>query len=117
MRRFVLAIVCMLLGLSAAAAAAEFTTKQGKVKEFHTSPKGDVDRIVLSDGAEIRFPPHIGDRVKSAVSVGDEITAKVEKHVTPKGDEHLRASTITNVKTGTQVDCTASPPEKKDEKG
>lgn len=96
---------------------AEPTTVRGEVKSFHESPKGDVDGVTLVDGAEIRFPPHVGKQVQAVVAVGDEVSAKVEKHVTPKGDEHLRAEQITNVKSGKSVDCDVPPPEKKAKPG
>jgi hypothetical protein len=104
----------LVLGLAAPSVAiAESATVRGKVKAFHESPKGEVDGITLVDGTEVRFPPHAGKSVREAIHVGDEATAEGEKHVTPKGDEHLRAERITNVKSGKSVACDAPPPEKK----
>lgn len=109
-------LTAVLIGIgliTSASEAAEPTTVRGEVKSFHESPKGDVDGVTLKDGAEIRFPPHVGKQVQAVVAIGDEVSAKVEKHVTPKGDEHLRAEQITNVKSGKSVDCDVPPPDKK----
>ncbi|MBL9080810.1 MAG: hypothetical protein JNK76_03335 [Planctomycetales bacterium] len=109
-------LTAMLVGIGLIASTvrgAEPTTVRGEVKSFHESPKGDVDGVTLADGAEIRFPPHVGKQVQAVVAVGDEVSAKVEKHVTPNGDEHLRAERITNVKSGKSVDCGIPPPDKK----
>jgi hypothetical protein len=109
-----LAIALLTLGLIASSIRAEETTTvRGKVKTLHESPKGDVDGITLVDGTHIRFPPHVGKLIRQAIQVGDEVTVEGEKHVTPKGDEHVRAERITNAKSGRSIDVDQPPPPKR----
>lgn len=109
-------LTTMFLGavfLAANAQAVESIMVRGQVKAFHESPKGDVDGVTLAGGEELHFPPHVGKQVQAVVEMGDEVRATAEMHVTPKGDEHLRAEQITNVKSGKTIECDAPPPEKK----
>ncbi len=88
----------------------EPVTIRGVVREFHQSPRGDVDGIILADGSEVRFPPHMAEKVTAAVSKADEIEVAGRKHTGPKGDTHVRSETIKNLKSGSTV--TMEPPSK-----
>jgi hypothetical protein len=49
----------------------------GTVARFLMNPPGDVDGLVLTSGEEVRFPPHIGQAVVTALGgrAGTPITA------------------------------------------
>ena len=85
---------------------------RGVVKSFHENPKGDVDGLTLEDGTEVRFPPHLGKKITEMLAKGDEAQVVGRKHTGPKGDAHVRADTIKNVKSGDMLDVKKSPPHK-----
>jgi hypothetical protein len=86
------------------------TTVRGIVKSFHESPKGDVDGLALEDGTEVRFPPHLGKQVTEIVALKDEIQIDGHKHTGPKGDTHLRADGIKNLKSDKSLAIDSPPP-------
>ncbi|MFS0757613.1 hypothetical protein ABC383_23395 [Noviherbaspirillum sp. 1P10PC] len=51
----------------------ESSTMQGAVARFLTNPDGGVDCFLTSDGAQVRFPPHMGSQVTSAIRPGDSV--------------------------------------------
>jgi hypothetical protein len=52
-------------------------TVSGTVARFLMNPPGDVDGLVLTSGEEVRFPPHLGQTVVTALGgrAGTPITA------------------------------------------
>jgi hypothetical protein len=52
-------------------------TVSGTVARFLVNPPGDVDGLVLTSGDEVRFPPHLGQMVVTALGgrTGTPITA------------------------------------------
>ncbi len=44
---------------------------KGVVKQFTLSPRGGVDGLILQDGTEVNFPPHLGTQVVFAIKPGD----------------------------------------------
>ena len=55
--------------------------------------------MMLSDGTEVHWPPHLGDRMKDFLARKDRVRVQGWLHTTPRGDDHLRAGTITNLRT------------------
>jgi hypothetical protein len=92
----------------------EAMKRSGTVTGFHENPHGDVDGIFLDDDTEVKFPPHMGDKIQNAVAIGDTIIAQGNRHVTPKGDVHLRADFITAKNTSIEIDHPKSPKPPKD---
>lgn len=83
--------------------AAETRTVTGTIVAYHTAPRGEVDGFVLDNGVEVKFPPHESDRVRSVAGTGDTIRATGDYKVTPRGDEHLQATQITNTASSASV--------------
>lgn len=106
----------LLAALASAALAADAETVRGKVKAFHENPKGDRDGLILTSGTEVRFPPHLGEKVTGAVAVGDEVRVVGESHKGPKGDTHFRATLIANDKSGAEVKIDGPPKKPRDER-
>nr|WP_277183901.1 hypothetical protein [Caballeronia sp. BR00000012568055] len=52
---------------------ASAVTLQATVSRFLTNPDGDVDGFLTSDGALVRFPPHLSTQLTSAVRRGDSV--------------------------------------------
>jgi hypothetical protein len=92
----------------------EAVTTRGVVKSFHENPKGDVDGLTLADGTEVRIPPHLGPKLAEMIAKGDEVQVEGHKHTSPKGDTHMRAHSIRNVKSDVTLDVKASPPPERD---
>jgi hypothetical protein len=44
------------------------------VARYTLTPRGDVDGLLLSDGTEVHFPPHISAQLVYAIKPGDAIT-------------------------------------------
>lgn len=54
--------------------ASQLPAIQGKVAQYSLTPRGDVDGLILSDGTEVHFPPHLGTALVFAVKPGDAVT-------------------------------------------
>lgn len=67
---------------------------KGTIAEFTTNHHGDADGLLLSDETEVKFPPHLSDRLQSIVKTGDQVEIDGRRHVTPHGDVHLHADQI-----------------------
>jgi hypothetical protein len=92
----------------------EARTVEGVVERFVTGPKGDIHGLVLSDGTEVRYPPHLAKKVTGIVARKDRVQVKGELHTGPKGDSHLNARFITNLKSGEAVALTGPKPPKEE---
>ena len=46
----------------------------GTVRTYTLTPRGDVDGLILTDGTEVKAPPHLGVQLVFAVRPGDSVT-------------------------------------------
>jgi hypothetical protein len=53
----------------------QLPTQQGKVQQFTLTPRGDIDGLILTDGTEIKTPPHLSTAMAYAIKPGDTVTA------------------------------------------
>jgi hypothetical protein len=88
----------------------ETTTKNGRVVELTTAPKGEVDGAKLSDGTTIHWPPHLEARFRKIATVGTELRAVGTTETTPKGDLLFEVQSLTNVDTNQTVAGGDGPP-------
>src|SRR6266566_8491410 len=73
---------------------------RGTVKQYTLTPRGDVDGLILSDGTEVKLPPHLTGQIVFAVRPGDAVTIRGLKALAlPLVD----AASVTNDATGTTV--------------
>lgn len=84
---------------------------KAEVARFLFNPKGDADGMILSNGLEAHFPPHLSREVLSAIQTGDAVTLYGVK---PRGSETLSCVAIETVKGGRIYD--RGPPDKKEKK-
>jgi hypothetical protein len=49
---------------------------KGTVKQYVLTPRGDVDGLLLTDGTEIKLPPHLSAQIVYAVRPGDAISIR-----------------------------------------
>jgi hypothetical protein len=75
---------------------------RGTVARYTLTPRGDVDGLLLSDGTEVHFPPHMSAQLVYAIKPGDAITVRGQKAY---GAPLIDAVAITNDASGlTAVD-------------
>ncbi len=80
---------------------------KGVVKQFTLSPRGSVDGLILQDGTEVNFPPHLGTQVVFAIKPGDAVSIRgLRALMTPLID----AASIRNEATGATVVDTGPGP-------
>jgi len=46
----------------------------GKVQQFTLSPRGEIDGLILSDGTEVKTPPHLSTSIAYSIRPGDAVT-------------------------------------------
>ncbi len=54
--------------------ASQLPSIKGKVAQYDLTPRGDVDGLILEDGTEVHFPPHLGTEIVAVVKPGDAVT-------------------------------------------
>lgn len=74
-------------------------TVQGMVSQYLMNPNGDVDGLLLTDGTQVHFPPHMSADLTQTVRPTDTISAQgVHENAI-----HFRAFTIFNTATGQSI--------------
>lgn len=53
---------------------AQLPATKGTVAQYSLTPRGDVDGLILNDGTEVHFPPHLGTQLVFLVKPGDSVT-------------------------------------------
>jgi hypothetical protein len=48
----------------------------GTLKQFLLNPHGEIDGMILKDGTEVHFPPHMSKKIEKAVATGDKIKVR-----------------------------------------
>jgi hypothetical protein len=46
------------------------------VSRYTLTPRGDVDGLILADGTEVHFPPHLSTQLVYAIKPGDAVTVR-----------------------------------------
>lgn len=78
----------------------EAMTVTATVREILSNRHGDVDGLLLSDGTEVKVPPHQGDALQELAKVGSEVRVEGRRHETPHGDIHLHADRVVSTSSG-----------------
>ena len=47
---------------------------RGQVQQLTLTPRGDIDGLILSDGTEVKTPPHLSTQLAYSVKPGDTVT-------------------------------------------
>ncbi len=53
---------------------AQLPSFSGKVQQFTLSSRGEIDGLILSDGTEVKTPPHLSTSIAYAIKPGDSVT-------------------------------------------
>jgi hypothetical protein len=56
--------------------ATQLPENKGTVKQYMLTPRGDVDGLILTDGTEIKLPPHLSAQVVFAIKPGDAVSVR-----------------------------------------
>jgi hypothetical protein len=75
-------------------ATAPVTT--GRIARFLINPNGDVDGLLLDDGAQVNFPPHLSAQLLQIARVGDNVSVQGFRGY---GAGAMHATVITNIST------------------
>lgn len=77
MRKFTMlgAILILVLGAARICSADPTPSVTGKVQQYLLTPHGEVEGLLLADGASVRFPPHEGEALAEMAKPGAEIAA------------------------------------------
>lgn len=82
---------------------------EGTVVQYLLNPRGEVDGLLLKEGAVIKFPPHLGRELTQVARPGDSVKANGHFE-TP---ESLKGHVIVNAKTGLALrEMKPAPPER-----
>jgi hypothetical protein len=80
--------------------SSQLPESHGTVRQYTLTPRGDVDGLILSDGTEVKLPPHLTGQVVFAIRPGDQVSIRgLRARAIPLID----AGSITNVATGKSV--------------
>ena len=93
------------MALAQTAPPGEPTEVKGTVLKYSLTPRGNVDGLIMTDGTEVRLPPHAQTQIVFAVRPGDAVTIQGVKTV---ANPVVTAVSLTNDATGAVVD--ARPP-------
>jgi hypothetical protein len=85
------------------AAAAPVAT--GRIAKFLMNPNGDVDGLLLGDGTQVNFPPHLSAALMQIARVGDTVSVQGFRGY---GGDAVHAAVITN--TGSAQSMVDQPP-------
>lgn len=80
--------------------SSQLPESRGIVKQYTLTPRGDVDGVILTDGTEVKLPPHLSAQTVFAIHPGDAVSIRgLRARALPLVD----AASITNVATGKSV--------------
>jgi hypothetical protein len=80
---------------------------EGSIARYTLTPRGDVDGFILTDGTEVRFPPHLSTQLVFVAKPGDMVTVHGLRAL---GIPLVDAVSITNDATGQTVTDAGGPP-------
>jgi hypothetical protein len=52
----------------------QLPVQRGQVQQFTLTPRGDIDGFILTDGTEVKTPPHLSTQIAYAIRLGDMVT-------------------------------------------
>jgi hypothetical protein len=79
----------------------------GRITQFLINPNGDVDGLLLGDGPQVNFPPHLSALLLQIARLGDTVSVQGFRGY---GAGSVHATVITNTATGrSMVDQPPSP--------
>ncbi len=84
------------------------TNYSGRVETYLLNRQGLVDGLILSDGLQVKFPPHNANNLVATIKPGDSVTVTGTPGIPSNFGQEVRAYSITN--TNTQRTVINQPP-------
>lgn len=72
---------------------------EGTVKQYLMNPHGEVDGLLLTDGTQIHFPPHMAAELVAAIRPGNPVSVEGDR----EGTSVVKAEAMTNIQSGRTV--------------
>ena len=88
--------------------SAEVATTEGRIDGYTTTPGGDMDGVLLSNGLVIHFPPHTGSALLPLVGRGATVRVTGWQTRGPNGTV-IEASKVISITNGRTVDVSEIP--------
>ena len=110
-KQILFSALCAVTALGAGAAAYSQTAAQtwdsshlpatnGTVRQYTLTPRGDVDGLILTDGTEVKVPPHLTGQIVYSIHPGDAVMIRgLRARALPL----VQAESITNTANGRTV--------------
>ena len=78
---------------------ADETTFTGQVQQYLLNPEGKVDGVLLSNGLQVKFPPHMGDSLVAMIAPGAGVNVSGTPGISTRFGQEVKAKSITNSQT------------------
>jgi hypothetical protein len=88
---------------------ASLVAKEGRIQGYTTAPGGNMDGVLLDNGARVHFPEHVGSAVLPLVQEGKSIRVIGSESRNPQGITIIEATKIVAIPSGESVDIAATP--------
>ncbi|KYC43061.1 hypothetical protein WA1_13245 [Scytonema hofmannii PCC 7110] len=75
------------------------TTYNGRVQQYLLNPEGRVDGLLLDNKIQVKFPPHLSDRLTKAIAPNDEVSIIGVAGTPTQFGQEIRATQIVNLRT------------------
>ncbi len=86
--------------------SSQLPESRGRVKQYTLTPRGDFDGLILTDGTEVKLPPHLSAQVVYTIRPGDEVSIRgIRARAIPLVD----AASVTNISTGRSITDNGPP--------
>ncbi|MEH2367357.1 hypothetical protein [Nostoc sp.] len=76
------------------------TTFTGEVKQYLLNPEGKVDGLLLNNGLQVKFPPHMADSLVGIITPNTKVSIFGNPGFSTRFGQEVRAKKITNSQTG-----------------
>jgi hypothetical protein len=86
----------------------EAVTYAGTVQKYLLNPEGRVDGLLLNNGLQVKFPPHLSDQLTNLIAPNAEVSITGKPGTPTRFGQEIRAIQITNRQT--QQTIAAQPP-------
>lgn len=91
------------LRLLNSAASEHSTTWAGQVAHYMLNVDGIIEGLILNNGIQMRFPPHMSGILVNSIGVGDTVLIEGNEGSPTEFGQEVRATQITNLQTGDTI--------------
>jgi hypothetical protein len=75
----------------------------GNVESYLLNREGLVDGLLLDEGIQAKFPPHLSDRLVEIAPIGSQVSLQGTPGMPTNFGQAVKAESITNVETGEKI--------------